>query len=151
MKSSFALTAAKAVIQFVRWAAVLALVCSALGGLVYAAFLGPEGRAYQPAALFVVQQWAGILRFHVLPETAMVVTGALLAPRARRTIAVALAALHVPLFFWGHVLATGGPWWSWTINYTHFTLEALGAVLGVVYIFWLEATSATRGLADRSG
>ena len=39
---------------------------------------------------------------------------------------------------WAHVLAMGGPWWSWTINYTHFTLETLGAVLGVVYIFWSE-------------
>jgi len=34
--------------------------------------------------------------------------------------------------FWSHVLATAGPWWFWTINYTHFSLEALRAVLGVV-------------------
>jgi hypothetical protein len=36
------------------------------------------------------------------------------------------------------VLATGGPWWYWTINYTHFSLEGLESVLGVVYIFWSE-------------
>jgi hypothetical protein len=75
---------------------------------------------------------------YVLRATAVVVAGALIAPRARRTTAVVLAALLVPRSFWGHVLATGGPWWSWTINYTHFSLEAIGAVLGVVYIFWSE-------------
>ena len=57
MTSSSALTAAKTVIRWLRWAAVLALVCSALGEL-----------------------W----------------------------------------------------------NYGYFTLETLGSVLGVVYIFWSE-------------
>jgi hypothetical protein len=33
---------------------------------------------------------------------------------------------------------TGGPWRFWTINYSHFGLEALGSVLGLVYIFWSE-------------
>jgi hypothetical protein len=136
-RSKAALTAAKTVIRWLRWAAVLALVCSALGGLVYSA-LGPEGAGLRPAPLAVVQNLVGMLYFYVLRETAFVVAGALIAPRFRLTTAIVLAALHVPLSFWAHVLATGGPWWSWTINYTHFTLEAFGAVLGVAYIFWSE-------------
>jgi hypothetical protein len=137
MKSSSALTAAKTVIRWLRWAAVLALVCSALGGLVYSA-LGPEGWAIRPAPLAVVQELVFTLLLYTLRETAIVVAGALIAPGARRTTAIILAALQIPASFWGHVLATGGPWWSWTINYTHFSLETLGSVLGVVYIFWSE-------------
>jgi hypothetical protein len=132
-----ALTAAKTVIRWLRWAAVLALVCSALGGLVYSA-LGPEAWALRPAPLAVVQNLVSMLLFHVLRETAFVVAGAMIAPRARLTTAIVLAAARVPVSFWDHVLAMGGPWWSWTINYTHFTLEAFGSVLGVVYIFWSE-------------
>jgi hypothetical protein len=77
-----------------------------------------------------------MLYFHTLSYAAFVVAGALIAPRARLATAIVLAAALVPSCFWGHVLATGGPWWFWTINYTHFTLEAFGSVLGVVYIFW---------------
>jgi hypothetical protein len=67
-----------------------------------------------------------------------VAAGAKIAPRNRRSTAIVLAAVLLHHSFWGHVLVMGGPWWSWTINYTHFTQEALGAVLGVVYIFWSE-------------
>jgi hypothetical protein len=137
MKSSSALTAAKTVICWLRWAAVLALVYSALGELVYSA-LGPEAWALRPAPLAVVQELVSMLLFYVLRETAFVVAGAIIAPRARLATAIVLAAARVPLSFWAHVLAVGGPWWSWTINYTHFTLEALGSVLGVAYIFWSE-------------
>jgi hypothetical protein len=143
--TSAASTAAKTVIRVVRWAAVLALAFSALGGLVYSAqstlidsALGPETLAHRPAPLVVVQGLVLMLRFHVLSQTAVVVAGALIAPRFRTTTAVVLAALHVSLSFWGHVLATGGPWWSWTVNYTHFSLEAFGAALGVMYVYWLE-------------
>jgi hypothetical protein len=62
----------------------------------------------------------------------------MIAPRAPRTTAIVLAALNVSLCLRGHVLAAGGPWWFWTTNYTHFTLETFGSVLGVAYIFWLE-------------
>jgi len=143
--ASPARTAARTLIRWLRWTAVLALVFSALGGLVYStssAFidtpLGPEARAHRPALFVVVQGLVLMLRFHVLRETAAVVAGALIAPRFRMTTAVVLAALHVSLSFWGHVLAAGGPWWSWTVNYTHFSLEAFGAVLGVAYIDWSE-------------
>jgi hypothetical protein len=79
-----------------------------------------------------------MLHFHTLREAAFVVAGAMIAPRARLATAIVLAAARVPFLLWAHVLAMGGPWWSWTINYTHFTLETSGSVLGVVYIFWSE-------------
>jgi hypothetical protein len=113
MKSSSALTAAKTVIRWLRWAVVLGLVYSAWGGHVYDVML-------------------------LSPSFLIVVTGATIAPRDRLTTAIVLAAAQVALAFRNHVLSMGGPWWSWTINYRHFTLEALGAVLGVVYIFWSE-------------
>ncbi len=115
----------------------MALVYYAWGGLVYSA-LGREAWAVQPAALVVVLQYIGMLHFHMLREAAFVVAGAMIAPRARVATAIVLAAARVPFSFWAHVLATGGPWWFWTINYTHFTLEAFGSALGVVYIFWSE-------------
>jgi hypothetical protein len=118
MKSSSSLTAAKTVIQRLRWAAVLGLVCSALCGLLYG-----------------VVQMVGIF---FCPFFLFVTAGAKIAPRNRLTTAFILATVLVALSFRGHVLAMGGPWWSWTINYRHFTLEALGAVLGVAYIFWSE-------------
>ena len=145
MKSSSALTAAKTVIRWLRWAAVLALVCSGLGALVYSA-LGPQGWALRPAPLAVVQIPVSWFDHYVLRETAFVVAGALIAPRFRLTTALVLAALQVAFSFWGHVLAAGGPWWSWTINYTHFTLETLGSVLAVAYIFWSE--KAKRSVAS---
>jgi hypothetical protein len=132
-----ALTAAKTVIRWLRWAAVLALVYSAWGGLVYSA-LGQEAWALRPAPLAFVQELVFMLYHHALPEAAFVVAGAMIAPRARLATAIVLAAALVPFSLWAHVLATGGPWWFWTINYTHFTLEAFGSVLGVVYIFWSE-------------
>jgi hypothetical protein len=140
-----ALTAVKTVIFCLRWAVVLALVCFALGELVYSALdqlafaeMGRQAQALRPALLAVLQNLVFMLLFYALRETGVVVAGALIAPRFHLTTAIVLAALLVPLSFSNHVLATGGPWWSWTINYTHFTLEALGSVLGVVYIFWSE-------------
>ncbi len=117
MKSSSALTAAKTVIRWLRWAAVLGLVYSAWCGLVYDVV--QIGVFFCPLFLFV----AG---------------GATIAPRNRLTTAIVLAAVLVAHSFRGHVLSVGGPWWSWAMNYRHFTLEALAAVLGVVYIFWSE-------------
>ncbi len=138
-------TAAKSVICSLRWAVVLALVCSTLGELIYSALgelafseLGPQARNLRPAALAVAQQVVGMLLFFVLRQTAFVVAGALIAPRIRLAIAIVLAAGLVSFSFWAHVLATGGPWPAWTINYTHFSLEAFGAVLGVAYVFWSE-------------
>jgi hypothetical protein len=118
MKSSYALTAAKTVVRWLRWAAVLGFVYSAWSGLPYSA----------------VQN----IGFYACPLFLFVAAGAKIAPRYRLTTAIILAAVLVALSFRGHVLLMGGPWWSWTINYRHFTLEALGAVLGVVYIFWSE-------------
>jgi hypothetical protein len=119
------------VIRWLRWAAVLALVYYAWSLLAYSALGGS-------APLAVVLQQVGMVHFHTLREAAFVVVGALIAPRARLATAIVLAAARVPFSFWAHVLATGRPWWSWTINYTHFTFEALGSVLRVVYIFWSE-------------
>jgi hypothetical protein len=143
-----ALTAAKTVTRCLRWAVVLVLICSTLGELVYSVLgavvfsaLGPEASVVRPAPLAVVQ---GLVRdFLFWPAFLFVVAGATIAPRFRFTTALVLAALHVAHSFWGHVLATGGPWWFWTINYTHFTLEAFGSVLGVLYIFWSERARAT--------
>jgi len=149
MKSSSALTAAKSVIRWLRWAAVLALVCSAWGGLVYSA-LGREAWARRPAPLAVIQELVSMFLFYTLREAAFVVAGAMIAPRARRTTAIVLAAALVPSSLWNHVLATGGPWWFWTINYTHFTLEAFGSVLGVVYIFWSEKARASVASVPRN-
>jgi hypothetical protein len=144
------LTAAKTLIRWLRWAVVLTLVFCELGGLVYSASgtlinsaLGQEAPAARPAPLAAVQALLGMVVFHVLREMGVVVAGALIAPRFRLATAIVLAALHVPLSFWGHVLATGGPWRSWTINYTHFTLEAFGSLLGVAYIFWSEKANGT--------
>ncbi len=143
MKSSSALTAAKTVIRCLRWAVVLALVSATLGELVYAVLgalvfsaLGPEPQVVRPAPLAVVQGLVGDFLFW--PAFLFVVAGATIAPRFRLTTAVVLAALHVAHSFWGHVLAMGGPWWFWTINYTHCTIETLGSVLGVVYVLWTE-------------
>jgi len=137
-----ALTTGKTGIRCLRWAAVLALVCSLLGDLVYSA-LSPDGRAHRPAPLAVVQDLVFLFLFYALRETAVVVAGALLAPRARLATAIVLAALLVPLSLRNHVLSQGGPWWFWRNNYTHFTLEALGAVLGVMFIYWSEKVRAS--------
>ena len=137
MKSPPALTAAKTVIRWLRWAAVVALVYSAWGNLVYFA-LGREAWAVRPAPFAFVQELVEMFLFSTLREAAFVVAGATIAPRARLATAIVLAAALVPSSLWNHVLAQGGPWWFWTINYTHFTLEAFGSVLGVVYIFWSE-------------
>jgi hypothetical protein len=118
MKSSSALTAAKTVVRWLRWAAVLALVYAAWCGLHYD----------------VVQ----MVGFFSCPFFLFVAAGAKIAPQNRLTVAGVLAAMLVLHSFRGHVLSMGGPWWSWTINYRHFTLETLGAVLGAVYIFWSE-------------
>ncbi len=144
-----ALTAAKTVIRWLRWTAVVALAYSALGGLIYSA-LGREAWAVRPGPLAVVQELVGLLYFHTLGEAAFVVAGAMIAPRARVATAIVLAGARVPFCFWAHVLATGGPWWFWTINYTHFTLEALGSVLGVVYIFWSEKARASVASVSRN-
>jgi hypothetical protein len=144
MKSSSALTAAKTVIQCLRWVAVLGLVYSLLGALVYSALGVPT-----PAPLAAVQNLVFMFLFHALRETAVVVAGAMIAPRARLTTAIVLAALLVPLSLWNHVLFRAPDRilvlvisdmlaHPWVINYRHFALETLGAVLGVVYIFWSE-------------
>lgn len=129
-------------IRWLRWAAVLALVSSelsalvdsALAGFVFSA-LGQEAATHRPVSLAIVH----ILRVHVLRGIVFIVAGALIAPRFRLVVAIVLAAAQVSFSFWAHVLAAGGPWWSWTINYTHFSLETLGPALGVVYIYWLES------------
>ena len=136
MKSSSAHTAAQTVIRWLRWAAVVALVYAAWVNLAYFA-LGKESWAVRPAPLSVLQEWVGLFLEYTLRETAFVGAGALIAPRARLAIAVILAAARVPSSFWAHVLSTGGPWWFWTINYTHFSLETFGSAIGVIYIFWL--------------
>jgi hypothetical protein len=153
MKSSSALTAAKTVIRWLRWAAVLALVCSTLGELVYSALdqlafseLGPQARVLRPAPFAVVQNLV-LMLFFSPPFFLFVVAGAKIAPRFRLATAIILAAALVSFSFWGHVLSTGGPWWFWTINYTHFSLEAFGSVLGVVYIFW-SAKAAKESLCS---
>jgi hypothetical protein len=139
MKSSSAPTAAKTAVRWLRWAAILALVYYAWGGLAYAALGGS-------APLAVVLQQVEMQHFHTLREAAFVVAGATIAPRGRLATAIVLAAARVPFLLWAHVLATGGPWWFGTINYTHFTLEAFGSVLGVVYI--LSSAKARASVAS---
>jgi hypothetical protein len=154
MKSSSALAAAKTVIQCLRWAAVLALVYSALSELVYDySALGPEAHAHRPAPLAVFQELVSMLLYHTGPTFLIVAVGAKIAPRARLTTTIVLAALRIPLSLWSHVLFQAPDWnlvivisdmlaHPWVINYRHFALEALGAVLGVVYIFWSEKARA---------
>jgi hypothetical protein len=98
-----------------------------------------------------------MLLYHSSPFFLFVAVGAKLAPRARRTTAIVLAALRIPLSLWSHVLfqAPDRNWvlvisdlldllaHPWVTNYRHFYLEALGAVLGVVYIFWSEKARAS--------
>jgi hypothetical protein len=135
MKSSSALAAAKTVIPWLRWAAVLGLVYAAWGGLFYDVVL--RHMFFFSSFLFVA-------------------AGAKIAPRNRLTTAIVLTAALVLISFRGHVLSNpppgvtssqliiaalqqialqgmpaGGP-------VRHFTLETLGAVLGVVHIFWSE-------------
>lgn len=130
------ITAGKTMIYWLRWVAVLAFVCSGLSR--DATAIGPQARAVTPMPLALLQNYESLLIFYVLRETAVVVPGAIIAPRFHRITAIILSALSISISFWGHVLVAGGPWWSWTINYTHFTLEVLGALIGVAYIFWLE-------------
>jgi len=89
MKSSSALTAAKTVFRWLRWAAVPALAGSALGALVYSAV---EGRACWPAPLAAAQTLVCMLLI-ALNGAAVVVAGALIAPRFRLATAIVLAAL----------------------------------------------------------
>ncbi len=55
-----------------------------------------------------------MLHFHTLREAAFVAAGAMIAPRARLATAILLATARVPFCVWAHVLAMGGPWWSWS-------------------------------------
>jgi hypothetical protein len=137
VKSSSALTAAKTAIQCLRWAAVLALAYSAWSGLLYDVV---------PYDMIV----------HACPLFLLVAAGAKIAPRYRLATALVLAAVVVSHSCWAHLLANRPPWVS---SYQlmidalqqialqgmpaggpvrHFILEAFGAVLGVVYIFWSE-------------
>ncbi len=128
------LTAAKTVIRWLRWAAVLGLAYSAWGGLLYD----------------VVR----MVGFFSCPFFLFVAAGAKIAPRNHLTTAIVLAAVLVAHSFRGHMLSNPPPG---VTNYQliiaalqqiavmeaagpvrHFTLETLGAVLGVVYIFWSE-------------
>jgi hypothetical protein len=148
MKSSSALAAGKTVFLLLRWAAVLALAYAALGELVYS-MMGSEAWRQRPAPLAAVQNLVFILFYHASPSFLFVAAGAKIAPRARRTTALILAAARIPVSLWNHVLLRA-PDRSlavvlvdmldhpWVINYQHFFLETLGAVLGVVYIFWSE-------------
>src|SRR5262249_2003983 len=104
MKASSALNAAKMVIRWLRWAAVLALVYAPLITLVYAA-LGGEAWGPPPGPFAVAGNLVFMLEIHVLRQAAFVVTGALIAPRFRLATAIVLAALYVPLSFWNHVLS----------------------------------------------
>jgi hypothetical protein len=130
MKSSSALAAAKTVIRWLRWAAVLGLVCFAWSGLIY----------------YVAQNGSFFFSFFLL-----VAAGAKIAPRNRRPTAIVLTAVLVSLSLRGHVLSNpppGVPNYQLIIaallgNSRHFTLETLGAVLGVVYIFWSEKAKAS--------
>jgi hypothetical protein len=116
---------AKTVIRWLRWVAVLGLVYSAWGGLFYDVVLGH-------ALLF--------------SSFLFVAAGAKIAPRKRVTTAIVLTAALVPLSLRNHVLSNPPPGvTSYQLiiaalcgNYRHFTLETLGAVLGMVYIFWSE-------------
>jgi hypothetical protein len=137
MKSSSALTAAKTVVRWLRWAAVLGLVYSAWGGLLYDVVSYEIGVYSCPLFLFVA-------------------AGAKIAPRYRLATALVLAAVLISHSCWGHLLSNqpqgvtnyqiiiaalqrialqgmpaGGP-------VRHFILETLGAALGVVYVFWSE-------------
>jgi hypothetical protein len=137
MNSSSALSAAKTVARWLRWAAVLGLAYSAWSGLLYD----------------VVAYDIGV---HACPLVLFVAAGAKIAPRYRVATALVLAAVLVAHSCWGHLLSNQPPWVS---NYQliidalqqillhgipaggpvrHFILEALGAALGVVYIFWSE-------------
>jgi hypothetical protein len=126
---------AKTVIRWLRWVAVLGLVYSAWGGLFYDVVLGH-------ALLF--------------SSFLFVAAGAKIAPRYRLTTAIVLAAMLVAQSFWGHLLANQPPQvTSYQLIIAalqqialqgipaggavrHFIQEALGAVLGIVYIFWSE-------------
>jgi hypothetical protein len=137
MKSSSALTAAKTVVRWLRWAAVLGLVYSAWGGLLYDVVSYEIGVYSCPLFLFVA-------------------AGAKIAPRYRLATALVLAAVLISHSCWGHLLSNqsqgvtnyqiiiaalqqialqgmpaGGP-------VRHLILETLGAALGVVYVFWSE-------------
>lgn len=140
MKSSSALTLAKTVVRWLRWAAVLGLAYSAWTGFLYN----------------VVPFDIGV---HACPLFVLVAAGAKIAPRYRLATALVLAAVVVAHSCWGHLLANQPPW---VTSYDtiiaalqqivlqgmpaggpvrHFLLEALGAVLGVAYIFWSEKTN----------
>jgi hypothetical protein len=141
------LTAA-AVVRCLRWAVVLGLVCFAWSEVIYLV-LGPEVHAVRPAPLAVVANHVFMILFHFSPPFLFVAAGAKIAPRARLATAIVLAAALVTLSLWSHVLfmvpdrnlliaisdLLDHPW---ALNYRYFTFEALGAVLGVVYIFWSE-------------
>jgi hypothetical protein len=133
-----ALTAAKTVVRWLRWAAVLGLVYSAWGGLFYDVVLGHM--FFFSSFLFVA-------------------AGAKIAPRNRGSTAIVLAAALVLISFRGHVLSNPPPGvthYQLTIAalrqiaameaagpVRHFTLETSGAVLGVVCIFWSERARAS--------
>lgn len=149
------LTAGKTVIRWLRWAAVLALGYVAWSQLILVySEMGPQARTHRPAPLAFVENLLIMLLYRSGPSFLFVAVGAKIAPRARRTTAIVLAAAQVPLALWRHVLfqaPTGNLVFviyemlahPWVINYQHFFLEASGAVLGVVYVFWSEKANGS--------
>jgi hypothetical protein len=144
----------KTVIRGVRWAVVLVLFSAAMSELAYLySATDPAVPIQEPALLAAIQNFVFMLLYHCSPSFLFVAAGAKIAPRARLTTAILLAAVRVPLSLWSHVLfrspnrnllivisdMLAQPW---GIN-QHFALETLGAVLGVVYIFCSE--KANRG------
>lgn len=137
-----ALTAAGTVVRGLRWMTVLVLVYYPLDTLVFVA-LGPEAQALRPSQLGVLQELVSMVLFYTIRLLAIIAPSAIIAPRFRCATALIFAALYVPISFWGHIFAVGGPWWFWTISYTHVTLETLGAMIGVAYIVWLEKSQGS--------
>jgi hypothetical protein len=131
MKSPSAPLRQKTATWWLRWVAVLVLLFCAGTGLIY---------SVQPRSV-------ALCLFFLL-----VVAGAKLAPRFRIATAVVLAAVLIAHSYWGHVLAlapegmTNAQLFIRTLtgHHRHFTLEALGPVLAVVYVFWSERTNRRR-------
>ena len=152
-----ALAAAKTVIQCLRWALLLVLLYTILGEVIFVYTTTRQGvTVHPPAWLDAFVNPLFMFLHHAAGPFVFVAVGAKIAPRYRRTTALVFAGLQISLSLWSHVLFGGTgrnvlfviadmlaePWLI--INYRHFFFEALGAVLGVVYIFCSEKCRGTK-------
>ena len=137
MNSFSELTAREKTMERLRWICVLpaavlgGFAAQTIAGLVNRLAVYGWGTAAESTLVYGLQ----LLMFYVLKCAVFIVAAAKMAPRGRLATAIVLAAAAILMSLVVHVLGQPHPG---VVNYTHFTAESAGTVIGVAYVFYSE-------------